>query len=224
MADIRQVEKSKRQNRASLSTTGLSRWWRAGSISARRFRGRRFLIIAILLIVVAGLIIADRRGWLLVRQSDDMAAYHGMSARVIRVIDGDTIEIDLPDSLNKRPATRVHLWGINCPELAHPSSTGPGSAAQPWAAEAAEKTRSLIDDRPIRLYLEAHQTRDPFSAILAHIELPDGTKLNEALLEAGLAKTDDRWPHSMLVRYAQIELNAQRRGVGMWTKSETKLR
>jgi endonuclease YncB( thermonuclease family) len=55
--------------------------------------------------------------------------------------------------------------------------------------------------------------------MLAHIELPDRTKLNEALLEAGLAKIEDRWPHALLTRYAQLELAAKRRGAGIWSPS-----
>jgi len=111
--------------------------------------------------------------------------------------------------------TRVRLWGVNCPELAHLSN-----ADQPWAKQAAEFTRSMIAQRTVTLWLESHQSRDAFSAVLAHVELSDGTSLNAALLEAGLARADDRVPHSTLMRYAQLELAARRGAVGIWSESD----
>lgn len=158
--------------------------------------------------------LADRQGWLLVRQTDDMAAYDGVRVLVGRVIDGDTIEIDLPDTLNNRPATRIRLWGIDCPEEAHF-----GDPAQPWAAEATAWAQSLCDGRMVILELESSRPRDSFGRVLAHVLLEDGRSLNEQLLEAGLGKADDRWPHGQLVRYSQLEMAARKRGAGVWSKS-----
>lgn len=179
---------------------------------------RRFALVAGA-IVLAGLIIADQRGWLLVRRSDDMAAYHGRKANTLRVIDGDTIEIDLPDSLNNTASTRVRLWGVNCPETTHANRP-----AQPWAVEAANLTEKLVKNQSVILWLESHRTRDPFAVVLAHVELTGGRSVNEELLSAGLAKADDRWPHSMLVRYAQVETNAKRRKLGVWSSSTRETR
>jgi endonuclease YncB( thermonuclease family) len=162
--------------------------------------------------LLTALLIADHNGWLLVRQCDDVVAYHGVKAHVLRVIDGDTIEVNLPDSLNQRPATRIHLWGVNCPEPARP-----GRAAEALADEATAFVQSRANDQHVILWLESHQTRDAFGAVLAHVELPDGTKLNEELLLAGLAKAEERWPHTMLVRYSQCELSAKRKRLGIWS-------
>lgn len=179
-----------------------------------RLRRRRAVVSLISLLVLVALVLADRHGLLLVRQTDDMAAYDGVKAHVGRVIDGDTIEVDLPDTLNNRPATRIRLWGIDCPEEAHF-----GDPAQPWAAEATALADSLCGDRLVILELESSRPRDSFSRILAHVTLPDGRILNEQLLEAGLAKADDRWPHGKLVRYAQLEMAARKRGQGVWSKT-----
>ena len=160
-------------------------------------------------LIVAALIVADRNGWLLVHQADDMSAYHGVKTRAVRIIDGDTIEVDIADALSKKPATRVHLWGVDCPDLSR-------STAEPWAQEAAGCTRSLVMNTEFTLWLESHQTRDAYGAILARIELPDGRIVNEAVLEQGLARADDRFPHTYLTRYAQLENSARRRRAGMW--------
>ena len=162
--------------------------------------------------VLIGLIIADRSGWLLVPKIDDMTAYHGASAEVLRVIDGDTIEIELSDAMHDRPVTRIRFWGLDCPETAKPDRP-----AAPYANEATELTRMLAAARPGTLFLESHRTRGVFGRVLAHVELPDGTSLNEALLSAGLAVADERWSHSRLGRYAQLERAAKRAGLGIWS-------
>ncbi len=167
---------------------------------------------AITILVLASLIAADRAGWLLVRSPDDLTAYHEAETLVARVIDGDTIEIETPDPRHRRPATQVRLWGIDCPERAGPRR----AAGEPFAEEALALARSLAEGRRIRIALEPHRTRDVHGRLLAHVELPDGTSLNETLLEAGLAAADDRWPHARLIRYAQIERSARRAGAGAW--------
>ncbi len=160
------------------------------------------------------LVVADRSGWLLVRRPDDMIVYHGTMTRVIRVVDGDTLEVDLPDRLQGRPYTRVRLWGIDSPELA-----GLDRPAEAFAEEARELVRTLAEGRTAILTLEAHRPRGAFGRVLAHVQIRDSTNLNETLLAAGLARADDRWPHSRLAHYAQVERAAQRRKVGIWGRT-----
>ena len=172
------------------------------------------------LAAIALLALADQRGWLLVQHHDDLAAYHGRRAIVDRIIDGDTIEIDVADSLTRTPTTRVCLWGVNCPELGRF-----GKPDQPLAPEAQAFTRGLVQHRRVMLRLESQRPRDTFGRILAHVDLDDDAApgnhrtVNEELLKAGLAQIDDRWPHVMSTRYAQIELAAKRQHVGLWAKS-----
>lgn len=183
--------------------------------SITRWKLRRRLVALGCLAALAAIIVADRAGWLLVRHIDDMAAYHGVRTSTTAVLDGDTIEVALPDALHDRPTTRVRLWGLDCPEPARPRQE-----AQPWAEEAAALARSLTEDATITLWLEPQRTRGVFGRVLAHVELPDGSFLNEALLAAGLAVADDRWPHAYLTRYAQLENTARRQGVGIWSEEE----
>jgi endonuclease YncB( thermonuclease family) len=191
-------------------------------VPRRRSRRRNFASLRLnrrwawpaALVIIALLVLADRNGWLLVRQVDDLTTYHGVTARVTRIIDGDTLEVDLYDALNRRPSTSIRLWGIDCPEIGRF-----GESDQPWAREATALASALLNNQSVRLFLEPHQQRDSFARVLAHVELAnDRRSLSETLLEEGLATADDRWPHSRLTRYAQIENLARRREVGMWTK------
>jgi micrococcal nuclease len=186
-----------------------------GAKAVRRLVWRKRLIVVGVLGAIALLIVADQRGWLFARHQDDLACYHGMRAKIIRIIDGDTIEVDLPDTLTAKPATRVRLWGVNAPEPA--SGNRP---AESFANPAIDFLTQKLHGQTVTLWLETHQTRDTFGAVLAHLELLDGTRANEAMLEAGLARVDERWPHAMLTRYAQIENSARRRGAGLWTSAK----
>jgi len=177
----------------------------------RRIRRTRRLVWLCIAAALAALIAADRAGWLLVRQADDMAAYHGATVRLARVIDGDTFDIDLPDALNDRPVTRIRLWGLDCPERG-----GIDRPEELLAREASEFTCAFIGDGPVILRLESHRPRGTFGRIIAHVEVPGKGSLNIALLEAGLAETDERWSHIHLSRYAKAQRLAQQDKVGLW--------
>jgi len=184
---------------------------RSGSGRARSIRRWRWGIGLFLLLALALLSRLDRAGRLLVPRTDDLQAYDGVSARVIRVIDGDTFDVDLPDALNDRSFTRVRLWGLDCPEVETRDHPG-----EPWADEATAFTRDLVDDASVTLHLESHRERGTFGRVLAHVEIPNRGSLNLLLLEAGLARADDRWPHRHLERYAAAERDARRDRRGMW--------
>jgi len=184
--------------------------------AARRFR--RWWPRLAFIVALAALVFADQRGGLLVRQNDDLRIYHGRKIRVTQVIDGDTIDVDLPDALRERAFTRVRLIGVDCPEAAHA-----GNAAELRADVATALTRSLCENAEVTLWMEASQPRDIFGRVLAHVELRDRRRLNEELLRQGLATADDRWPHTLLMRYAQVETAARRTKVGIWDGSANQL-
>jgi endonuclease YncB( thermonuclease family) len=162
------------------------------------------------------LILADRQGWLLTVQPDELARYDGQSFVVVRVIDGDTFEIEAQDPVEQRPMTRVRLWGVNCPEASRPGQP----IQEPWAAQATEFTRRLTQAGPVTLRLEPQRVRGVYGRVLAHVTAAEGTNLNEALLLEGLAVADDRWPHDELVRYAAAEMRAKQAGCGLWSPAQ----
>lgn len=158
---------------------------------------------------------ADRRG-LLLAEIPDRETYHLRSARVIRVIDGDTIEIEAPDTRFAEPTTRVRVWGIDSPELARVEGRVSAARSEPFAMEAAHLTSELLHGVTVTLRLEPGRSRGRFGRLLAHVDLPDGTSLAESLLSAGLARADAAEPHALLDRYLQIEWAARRGRVGLW--------
>jgi len=176
-----------------------------------KHRGWRRWIIRLGWVGVLGvLIVVDHQGWLLYR-GGDWQRYEGLWARVVKVVDGDTLELAVGDGESQ--VTRVRLWGVDTPELGR---LGSGRANQPYALEASEYARGKAQGQRIRVRLERHQTRGKYGRLLAYVQLPDGSYLNEVLLVAGLAKSDDRFSHRWVERYELLEQQARYDKVGLW--------
>lgn len=174
---------------------------------------RRRALAIVIVLLLAGLSWADHSGWFLYGGSD-WQRYHGQSFRVVRVLDGDTFTIDLPDTDGS--LTRVRLWGIDTPETARYDGPELVREAEPFSDEARDFALELAEGQVVRLELESHRMRGRYGRILAFVQLPDGSSLNERLLAAGLAHADTRFLHRDSDRYDMIEAQARADGAGMW--------
>ncbi len=190
----------------------LTKRWPPTAYLRRTRRRRRGIAIASAVGLLL-LILLDQRGWLGYRGTD-LQRYDGASARVVGVVDGDTLDLDLPDG--EASTTRVRIWGIDTPELAQPDRP-----AQPGAIQAAAVARQRAYGDTVRLRLQPHRVRDHYGRLLAYVELSIGVSLGELLLAEGWARADPRWPHDELERYAQLEATARQRGQGLWSADET---
>lgn len=166
----------------------------------------------LVLLVVLVLIVLDHRGAGLYA-TDDLRKYDGQTFPVVRVVDGDTLVLRVPDG--EEPTTTVRVWGVDTPELARRDGSRP---AEPMSAEATDLVRELVAGGGVTLRLEPHRLRGGYGRLLAHVELADGTQLGGALIRAGLSEHDDRWGHRYLAAYEAEELAARGRGVGLWAR------
>lgn len=96
---------------------------------------------------------------------------------VIRVIDGDTIEVDADLGFYTRIRTKLRLYGINCPEL----STNAGGKARAFVL----KTLVEHDSHVTADTIKADKYGNRWDAV---VWLGDKS-LNDMLLEAGLAES-----------------------------------
>jgi len=140
----------------------------------------------------------------------DFQKYNARTFTVTRVIDGDTIDVDIPDG--KYNNTRVRLWGIDTPE-----TKSNKFGIMYFGPEAAEFTRQLALGKRVQIYLdEGNRTRCKYGRLLAYAQLPDGTLVNEVLLSQGYAYADLRFRHSFYHKYQQLEASARRQRKGLW--------
>jgi micrococcal nuclease len=119
----------------------------------------------------------------------------GISAyrRVGRVIDGDTVWL--------AGGEQVRLLSINTPEI-----DGPYRNAEPGGTAAKRWLESRLSGSRVRLEKDVEE-RDHYGRLLAHLFGEDGTHINKALVEAGLAVVDIHPPN---LKYTDELLAAQR--------------
>lgn len=131
------------------------------------------------------------------------------TALVLRVIDGDTIEVD-----RRRGAEKVRYIGVDTPE-----TVNPGSPVEWMGPEASAANRALVDGREVVLERDVSET-DRYGRLLRYVWLHEGaawTLVNLALVSAGYAAVVTYPPD---VRYVDLYLAAQREareaGRGLW--------
>ena len=176
-------------------------------------RRRRTGIIVLCLLLAALFIWLDhsaiRRKWQ--RQPDDFEKYHDKTFTVVKVVDGDTIDIDVPDGNYNH--TRIRLWGIDTPETKNPKV-----GVMYFGPQADEFTTKLTFGKPVQVYLDKNRTRGYYGRLLAYVRLPDKKFLNEVLLTEGFAYADLRFRHNFYNKYPQLEASARRQKKGLWEK------
>jgi micrococcal nuclease len=132
-------------------------------------------------------------------QPSDFSKYHAKKFTVINIVDGDTIDIDVPNGDYEK--TRIRLWGIDTPET---KSEKYGQMY--FGPQATEFTTKLAMGKKVTVWL------------LAYIRLPDSKFLNEELLSQGYAYADLRFRHSLYNKYQQLESLARKQNKGLWNK------
>ncbi|MCL6640521.1 MAG: thermonuclease family protein [Candidatus Rokubacteria bacterium] len=133
------------------------------------------------------------------------AAPRSLVGDVVRVVDGDTIQVRLGDRIEK-----VRYIGIDTPEVSRRAG-GP----EPGAAEATALNRALVEGRRVRLELDV-QERDRHGRLLAYVWVGDRL-VNAELVRRGYAQVMTVPPN---VRYQALFLRLQRdareAGRGLW--------
>lgn len=126
-------------------------------------------------------------------------------AHVIRVVDGDTLEVRIGDA-----AEDVRLIGVDTPE-----TVDPNAPVQCFGPRASRFQHHLAEGRRVRLVFGAER-RDAYGRLLAYAYLGD-VFLNAELVRHGLARTLAIAPNiSHRALFARLELAAARAGRGLW--------
>lgn len=134
------------------------------------------------------------------------ATYDGT---VTRVVDGDTIEVNIGGCVET-----VRYIGINTPEIDHPTR-----GKEPYGAEAARANSALVAGQPVRIMLDV-QPRDRYSRLLGYVWV-NGQFVNAELVRRGYAEAAT-YPPNVKYYGTFIELQRQARigQAGLWGDSE----
>ena len=121
-------------------------------------------------------------------------------AKPLRVVDGDTIDVEIDCGFRNRRTERLRLWGVNTPEK-KTTTRIEGIAAQEfteqWLKDSASSIEKISDatmitklEWPLIIWTEKD---DAFGRFLAKVwRVNDGQCLNDELLKSGNAVVDIR--------------------------------
>jgi endonuclease YncB( thermonuclease family) len=194
---------------------------KAGPAMALRRTTRNGLIAVAVFVLLPAVIMLDRQYGRVLSEpvtrtayaDGDWQKYHNRTFRVNEVIDGDTLDVDIPDG--KFPDTRVRLMGVDTPETKHPTV-----GKMYYGPEASAFAAQLALGQTVTLRLDTvGDIRDRYGRLLAYCLLPDGTVLNEALIAEGCGYAYLSFPHSQSARYEALMQQAMTQNKGLWQKA-----
>jgi len=146
------------------------------------------------------------------------SAIYLFEGEVVRVVDGDTIMVKLPQSTE-----RVRLIGIDTPEMdaSKNNARAYGSLSRDHLAEWAQKSKDfttelLLHETVIVSYDPAAGKRDQYDRVLGYITLDDGTDFNLLLIEEGYARVYTAETFERKQEYMNALVIAQEYEIGMW--------
>ncbi|MBA3679522.1 thermonuclease family protein [Candidatus Saccharibacteria bacterium] len=134
----------------------------------------------------------------------------GEGHRIIKVIDGDTAEIDI-----KGQKRTVRFIGMDTPEVVDPRKT-----VQCFGREASNKGHELLEGKTVQLeYDPVVGEQDKYGRLLAYIILSDGSIYNQRMIAEGYAHeyTYQSQVYKYQAQFKAAEKAAQVADLGLWS-------
>lgn len=154
-----------------------------------------------MLLLLAALVLL--RPWEQFDFGDDASA--SATAYVSRVVDGDTVEVQLDGREED-----VRYIGVDTPETVKPDTP-----VQCFGPQASAFNHGLVEHRRVRLVF-GEERRDVYGRLLAYVYLGDRL-VNAELVRRGLARTLTIPPNDRFAdRFKRLEIAAARGGRGLW--------
>ena len=141
-----------------------------------------------------------------------------VTARVERVIDGDTLVVRYQDESHT-----IRLIGVDTPETVHPTRP-----VQYFGAEASAFTKARLEGKTVQLVRDrTGDTKDAYGRLPQFVYL-DGENFNATLIREGYGHAIRRFDYSMRRQFIALENQAriQRRGLwaprqdGLWLRQD----
>jgi micrococcal nuclease len=141
--------------------------------------------------------------------SAEAGGERGDTARVVRVVDGDTIRVDLPSG-----EEAVRYIGIDTPE-----SVKPGAPVECFAKRASAFNARLVEGERVRLVRDVEE-RDRYGRLLAYVyRARDGLFVNAELVRRGYATVATFPPNIAHEReFRRLARKARMSGRGLWSE------
>ncbi len=171
----------------------------------RRTSSTITLLTAVLSLVVW---LGTQYGWFASAQDAVVKNQPGQYS-VVAFSDGDTIKVDM----NGKTET-IRFIGVDTPE-----THDPRKKVQCYGPAASAFTKNIITaaGSHVRLASDSQSTnRDRYDRLLRYVYLPDGTLLNEKLINDGYAFYYPYFPFTKSDSFAAAQKSAQQDSRGLW--------
>lgn len=180
---------------------------------------RTLLAVALLLVAsgCAGLPLPAPSG----QDSGPAPAIDGSEVTVVRVVDGDTMDVEFANGSTER----VRLLGVDTPEVytavspeeweGVPDTPSGRACLENWGDRASQYATEELAGKTVTLVIDPKSdTRDRYGRLLAYLAY-EGTTFNRRLIETGHARMyDSRF--SKRDEFAALERAAMENGTGAW--------
>jgi len=168
----------------------------------RRFGIPGMILVGLILAAIATLERGFARG-ATSRSAAAPAALQSISGKVVGVADGDTVTV-LTASKEQH---RIRLQGIDAPER-----------DQAFGQRSKQHLSDLVFGKAVTVHWSK---LDPYGRVVGQVVLPDGTDVNLAQLQAGLAWFFKRYERELDTQarrvYADAEASARTKKLGLWS-------
>ena len=135
------------------------------------------------------------------------AAWSSETARVTRVVDGDTLVVSIAGQ-----EERVRLIGVDTPETVHPQKP-----VEYFGKEASAFTKRIAEGKTVRLEADPQNTdRDKYHRLLRYVYLPDGRLLNAEIIRQGYGFAYTRFPFRKMEEFRALEREPREANRGLW--------
>jgi len=127
---------------------------------------------------------------------------------VIKVVDGDTLSIDMNGI-----STTLRLIGINTPE-----TVDPRKPVECFGVEASNKAKEILTGQKVKIETDSTQGNyDKYGRLLAYVFLSDGTNFNKFMVADGYAyEYTYNLPYKYQYEFKSAEQQAQSQKKGLW--------
>jgi endonuclease YncB( thermonuclease family) len=132
-----------------------------------------------------------------------------LSASVVRVIDGDTVDVSLGVE-----TVRLRLIGIDTPE-----TKDPRKPVECFGREATQKAEELLNNQTVLLEADPSQDdRDIYGRLLRYIWLSDSRLFNQEMIAQGYAfEYTYGLPYKYQAEFQQAQRQAREQQRGLWS-------
>ncbi|HSX45651.1 MAG TPA: thermonuclease family protein [Candidatus Saccharimonadia bacterium] len=167
-------------------------------------RGHHFKYLSLLVfLIILALAVFGPKKTMQAAQQDQPGLYS-----VNHFVDGDTIAVNMNGKIES-----VRFIGVDTPETHKPNTP-----VECFGPEAAAFTKSTIGNQRVRLVADSLDTdRDRYNRLLRYIYLPDGTDVNEKLIQQGYGFYYPYFPFSHKAQFAADEQTAMAQHLGLWS-------